>query len=83
MNTHLTYAMAQQRMSDFARHAAQARLGNQARLADSTRMGGGWTARVLARFRFRAAGHRPDAAIEHQRPAGAGISHSRRVPSGP
>lgn len=66
MNTHLTYFVAQERVTDFARDAAQARLAN------STRMGGGWTGRVVARCRFKAAGHRADAVIEHQRPSVAG-----------
>jgi hypothetical protein len=72
MNTHLTYVMAQERATDLARHAAQARLGNQARLADAQRMGGGWTGRILARAPFRAVGHRADVVIEHQRPPVAG-----------
>jgi hypothetical protein len=72
MNTHVTYIMAQERLTDFARHAAQARLGNQAPLADSTRMGAGWIGRALARLWFRAAGQRADAVIERQRPSVAG-----------
>lgn len=72
MNTHLTYLMVQEKTTAFARHAAQARLSNQVRTADSPRAGGGWAGRAVARFRLRAAGRRTDAVVEREHPFVAG-----------
>jgi hypothetical protein len=72
MNTHLTYLIAQERATDFARHAAQARLGNQVRLANSPRSEAAWAGRAMARLRFRTIGHRTDAVVDRQHQSVAG-----------